>query len=395
VEQKKTKEQIRVAKLIAKSIEESISEEERLELNKWLDLSKENELFLKQVLNEDKLLEKIDEYQGVDVAAAKRKVWGKSKRNRFVFRLKRQLKYAAVFLGLIGGTYLYQNGSLFDQNLEEVTIPENAITLQLSNGDVKVIAKEGSQKIINAKGQVVGSQEGDKLNYKNDIYLEELVYNELTVPYGETFQLVLSDGTQVHLNAGTFLKYPVKFIKGENRQVYLKGEAYFDVSKDVLHPFIVNVDAINVRVLGTQFNVSFYPEDENVNTVLVEGSVRVYKEGEIYNVANSSLLKPNQKAAWNRVDKEISISSVDTSIYTAWTEGKLKFIEASFNGILKKLERRYNVTFQNNYKKLEEIQYTATFDIEGIEQVLKVFSEYASFSYTIDKNRRIIINQPK
>ncbi|MDO9580871.1 MAG: FecR family protein, partial [Bacteroidales bacterium] len=255
-----------------------------------------------------------------------------------------------------------------------------------------VIQTSGEQQRINISGKVVAEQSGNKLNYEKENSAEELAYNILTIPNGKKFQVVLSDGTEVHLNSGTVLRYPVKFIAGLNRKVYLlQGEAYFDVAKDVKHPFVVNADYMNVRVLGTEFNVSTYPEDLSINTVLVEGAVSIFGNDKKYDNANSLELKPGFKASWNKDKNNISVEEVDTNIYTSWINGKLIFKNSQFKNIIKKLERHYNVTIINNNAKLNEQYYDATFDTETIEQVLNSFNKSYKIEYTITNNK-IIIN---
>jgi ferric-dicitrate binding protein FerR (iron transport regulator) len=127
------------------------------------------------------------------------------------------------------------------------------------------------------------------LNYRRK-NSKNLVYNTLTTPNGKKFQVVLSDGTTVHLNAGSSFKYPEHFIDSGNRQVYLlEGRLILKLLKTQRHPFVVNTNAFNVRVLGTEFNISSYPEDA-INTVLIEGAV-VYMVKKIYNKAASLELK--------------------------------------------------------------------------------------------------------
>lgn len=170
---------------------------------------------------------------------------------------------------------------------------------------------------------------------------------------------------------------------------FLNGEAFFDVAKES-NPFIVNVNNLNIRVLGTQFNVSCYPEDTVINTVLVEGSVSLFGD-EVYNAETASILNPGFKASWNKTNDDISIDKVDTNIYTGWRKGKLIFKNLQFENIIKKLERHYNVSIVNDNKKLGEQYYNATFDIETIEQVLESFNESYEIKYTIENNK-IIIN---
>ena len=122
---------------------------------------------------------------------------------------------------------------------------------------------------------------------------ETLVYNTLKIPYGKQFEVELSDGTIVHLNSGTTLRYPVAFLKNQNRKVFLTGEAFFEVAKDKAHPFTVSTQELNVEVLGTKFNASSYTEDVTTDIVLVEGKVALYKDKKENN--NSVKLTPGSK----------------------------------------------------------------------------------------------------
>lgn len=303
--------------------------------------------------------------------------------------LTKWLSVAAMIAVIFSAGYFYTTESI---SLEPtLDLPNEAVTLELDNGAIKVISEQDTEQILNASGLVLGTQTGTTIAYKNNISEEKLAFNTLTVPYGKRFQVVLSDGTKVHLNAGTSLKYPVKFINGLSRQVFLDGEAYFDVAKDSKHPFLINADEMNIRVLGTQFNVSSYPEDETISTVLVEGSVGIFEKGDVYNSNTATMLAPGFKAAWNKQNQEIAMAKTDVEQHTAWMDGRLILDEVPFEAILKKLERQYNVTFLNNNKELEDRFFTARFDIEDIYQVMKSLSVSASFSYTLDNNQ-IIIN---
>jgi hypothetical protein len=316
------------------------------------------------------------------------------RKNRSLFvnkRLRFVLKYAAIFIGLISLTY-FINLNLLNNQENDLVKGEDDIILKLNNGNIKVIANDANENILNEKGEVVGVQQGNKLKYNINTSSNEIVYNELTVPYGKIFDLVLSDGTKVKLNAGTSLKYPVNFVKDKDREVFLlAGEAYFDVTKDEKHPFIVSSNEMNVRVLGTQFCISSYPEDENMNTVLVKGSVSLYKNYEGYSKSTAQLLEPGQKASWNKSNRGIYVNEVDVSLYTAWIEGKLVFKDLPFKVIRKKLERKYNVSISNDNKLLDQNTFNATFDIETIEEVLEILDRNFGIKYEIKENK-IVIN---
>ncbi|MGB5821451.1 MAG: FecR family protein, partial [Saonia sp.] len=249
------------------------------------------------------------------------------------------LKYAAVFVFLIGTAYLYWQNML-EPKVESVLTPKDEpITITLDDGTTKIIEPEKSELLKDTKGNVIGRQDNSQLIYAQATKSQELIYNTLKVPYGKRFDIVLSDSTHVYLNAGTTLRYPINFIEGQNRNVFLTGEAYFEVTKDDDHPFVVAIGTMNVEVLGTVFNVSSYPQDSSINTVLVEGSVALYQKKDTDKKSSSTLLEPGFKAEWNKNDANISIENVDTRIYTAWVGGKLIFRNTPFLKIRQALER--------------------------------------------------------
>lgn len=301
---------------------------------------------------------------------------------------KKAFKYAALFIVVFGCLFFLKDKFKVDET--EIKISSDAIELILENGDIKILNPTGESKIIKKNGSVVVSQKGNNLNYQPNTTTQKLVYNELRVPYGKTFNILLSDGTKVFLNAGTTLKYPVNFIKGKNREVFLEGEAFFEVSKDTKHPFIVNANNMNVKVLGTKFNMSSYKDDSEISTVLVEGSVSLSNDSK---PKETSLLKPGYKGSWNKSDSNISLEKVDTRIYTEWMHGDVIFRNSTFEEIIKKLERNYNVTIQNNHKALNLKKFNASFNknIESIDDILISIGEIHPFTHTKIDNK-IIIN---
>ncbi len=298
-------------------------------------------------------------------------------------------KYAAILvLGIFCSSALY----VFKQHFtSKETLDTNTITLTLDNGEVRTISEDGSLQVTDTEGNIIGEQQGKQLIYSNDSNTEKLAYNTIIVPYGKLFDIRLSDGSHVFLNAGTTLKYPVKFINGSERQVFLKGEAYFEVAKDEQDPFVVTVEnQMNVRALGTAFNISSYEEDRTINTVLIEGSVGIYDKEKTFNLNEATLLDPNHKAAWHREHHEIGIERVETEVYTAWMQRKLIFKHAPFNVLKKKLERFYNVNIQNKNRVLDESTFNASFNNETIDQVLQTLSSSTNIIYKIKGNEIII-----
>lgn len=294
---------------------------------------------------------------------------------------------AAIFICLIAASYFYQRITTLTT---PQTILENAISLQLEDGTIKLIKEGETGNITDTNGTILGQQKGNQLVYEEISSKKELVYNILKVPYGKTFQLKLSDGTIAHLNAGSSLKYPVQFLEGMKRQVFITGEAYLDVAKDAEHPFIVNAANLNVMVLGTQFNVSAYPEDETAEVVLVEGAVSLYSEADGYNAKKNTLLAPGFKGSYNKVENSIAKNEVVTSLYTSWINGKLVFRNMTFGNILKKLERHYDVTIINNNTELSKKVFNANFGKEPIENVLNELKANYGIVYHITEDKIVI-----
>ncbi|SFC40440.1 FecR family protein [Flagellimonas taeanensis] len=307
-------------------------------------------------------------------------------------RKRRQawLRYAAIFIGLIGISTL-----LLLRNNTPKTIGQQEVTIVLDNGTTKELSNKDASGIVTRSNNIIAEQDGSKIVYKkvsidNDDLGEPLVYNTLNVPYGKKFEIVLSDGTQVYLNSGSSLTYPTAFYASGPRDVELTGEAYFTVESDSLRPFRVKTRELDTKVLGTQFNLSSYPDDETVQVVLVEGSLSVKRSNG--SEASHLLLKPNQMASYSNGHKELQLTDVDVSRYTAWKEGILYFKNEDFIHITKKLERHYNVTIEIRGDLLKSERYTGRFKTETIEEVLQGFQRIKDFDYKIT-NDKIILTQ--
>lgn len=293
------------------------------------------------------------------------------------------LKYAAILILFLGLAYVYQQ-NIFSEQAERIIPKEEAITLEREDGMIEVINTLATKTLKDTRGNLIGQQNKAQLAYSKEAKIENLVYNSLKVPYGKRFELLLSDGTKIRLNAGTSITYPVKFIKGYDRQVYLTGEAYFEVAKDSLHPFMANTEELIINVVGTKFNVSAYPEDDISNVVLVEGLVDLHIQEGTENKTVS--LSPGLKATLHRPSKSISTENVNTSLYTAWLQDGLVFRNMPFKNILKKLERHYNIRMVNTNEALGNEVFNASFNKESIEKVLSYFSDSYDIEYRIKDN---------
>lgn len=299
------------------------------------------------------------------------------------------LKYAAVFCLIFGlGYYSSINSESLDE--PQKIIPKSN-DIVLTSDDSKVILEKDDNKTDDKKiiSKINLIQKSDQLIYDNNIDIKELVYHSLKVPYGKRFNIVFSDGSKAYLNSGSVIRYPVKFIEDKKREVFLEGEAFFDVTENKNELFIVNSNGINVEVYGTKFNVRNYSEDFNSDIVLVEGSVGINNS----EVSELTMLKPGFKGSVDKENFRVETSKVNTKIYTSWIDGEVIFRNETFSQILKKLERLYNVTIINNKNESLDEVFNAAIDVENenIEQVLEYFNKIYNIEYQIFNNK-IIIN---
>ncbi len=259
-----------------------------------------------------------------------------------------------------------ENVVLILNETDNVQIDEKSVSINYSKTGEKV--NIGSKKAINQK------------TIKN----KKVVYNTLLVPYGRRSKIKLSDGSMVWLNSGSKLVYPSVF-NGEKREVYLEGEAIFDVTHDSSHPFKVISKDQEISVLGTVFNVSNYKEDNMVNTVLKSGSVRIDYTKDSSN--KTIKLSPGNMAAYSKEGNTMKMKKVDVYNYFSWRDGVLIFRNNNLKYIMSKLSRYYNVKINITDIDLEKETFSGYLDLKNdVENVLSTIKETTNFNYEIVKN---------
>jgi ferric-dicitrate binding protein FerR (iron transport regulator) len=208
----------------------------------------------------------------------------------------------------------------------------------------------------------------------------------MSTAYGSRSEVVLPDGSVVKLNAGSSLDYHFDKLT-KTRKVEFKGEGFFEVAKSK-QPFVIQTpEGLNVKVLGTQFNLSAYPEDQSVKTSLVEGSVELSINGE-----NEIRLKPGQIALFDKQSGKLEYVSGDVLHQTGWTQDKLYMDNMSLNEVCRHLERWYDVTITLTDQKIgESIHYTGVLKEQTIQDVFNALSQLSSISYAL-KGKEIRIS---
>lgn len=285
------------------------------------------------------------------------------------------LKYAAIaFLFFVAGNgimYFYlqkkDTGIQFAQTYIDTIVSKP--TLILSDGfDIEL---ESLSTINHQQDSILLVDNNLVRESKNQE--KETSLNQLIIPFGNRSQITLEDGTKVFLNAGSKLIYPSKFM-GEQREVFLFGEAFFEVHKNPEVPFVVNTTSIQAKVLGTKFNISSYPKDNIVKTVLVEGSV-VVKRNNARLFEKEIQLEPNQLVAFNKETKEYKSSFVNTNFYTSWKDGIIVFEDEDFGRLIKRVEHFYNIKFKFHNPVKSTVKVSGKLNLEEDKQIVFNYME--------------------
>lgn len=214
----------------------------------------------------------------------------------------------------------------------------------------------------------------------NSNQFHEEAWVQIHSPAGARTRFMLPDGSSGWLNSASSIQYAADF---KNREVKISGEAWFEVTKKNHQKFVVKTPALDITVLGTKFNVSAYPEDHFVDVVLEEGEVRLDGRNKVF----SEILSPAERFVLYSNQKKGEISKVDAGIHSAWKDGKLVFRDEPLSGVLKKMERWYNVQFVMEDKQLKNHLYQATFKDETLEEVLRLLAFTAPIHYEIQERK--------
>lgn len=368
-------------------LDETLTPEEEAEFRRWLSASVANRVLLDRIRNERILLNKIHFAERND----KGKGWGniqkkiRKRPNVFV----RFMRYAAVWVAIVLiGVIVYQVVDYW--NTDELSVQERSLPvrggykayLDLANGE-RFVLDSASEMTTRVEGAVIKSVEQGTVVVDErgvDSMVETSEYNRLVVPRGGEYKIVLSDGSRVWINSQSVVEFPAYFVKGE-RRVRLKGEAYFEVSKDVEKPFIVEVGNKEIRVLGTSFNVNDY--DGRFVTTLVTGKVKVSVNDKDY------ILTPSMQA---RIEgKEVCVNEVDVSEFTAWKDGVFIFKKQKLREVMDILSRWYDVDVFYQNLELQNLHFTGTIQRHSeISGVLKFLEKTDMVKFTLNGKTLIV-----
>jgi transmembrane sensor len=270
----------------------------------------------------------------------------------------------------------------------------NKVQLVLSDAQQVEIDDHHSAISYSSTGDEVqiGKEQSVSQNTSNS---KSIVFNTLMVPFGKRSEIVLSDGSKVWLNSGSKLIFPAQFSK-DKREVYLEGEAIFEVAHRQKHPFLIKSEHHEIEVLGTIFNISNYKDDPTITTVLESGSIQINVTDDLlFNADHTVKITPGTRASFDKKGRGIITKAVATEAYFSWRDGIFIFRNDSLKSIMKKISRYYNVEIVINDEHLANETFSGYLDVkETLEHVMQTIKDTQSskFEYELTPDNKLIIN---
>ena len=346
-----------------------LDEEEGRRLREWLEESEEHEELFRQVSGG----KKNEEFQNIVRLSDRKEQWRRLERltrERKSIGRRTWLAYAAGMVLLLGlGLWFGLQRAGKDETVVRMAVIEPGKTqaLLILNDGQKIALRDRDTSVATS-GTSINIRTGQvAYEMKKEMQDTVMEYNTIVVPRGGIYSLVLSDGTEVFLNSDSELRYPVKFT-GKNRMVDLKGEAFFEVTPDSLHPFVVQAGEMRTRVLGTSFNIMAYTDEPTIQTTLFTGRVEVSVE----QTSLKEVLAPGMQSNWEVGADDISVKKVSMDIQSLWRDGIIMLDDDDLESVMRMLARWYNVTYE--WRGDRNVKHTFTGKINRNEDLGSVLS---------------------
>lgn len=372
----------KISELIVKHLKGQLDANQENELKKWLKKPGKKERF-DQIVSKERILQKSFDYDEFNQEAA----WTKlDKQIKPKLDYKKWLAYAAVlFIPLAIGFLLLQKTPEYETGLAEVQKIEpgssNAV-IYFSNGEIVDLSKDTSG-VIRSKENLLVERDSNQLKINDEELLAGQLgkMNRIVTPIGGEYQVVLPDGTKVWMNADSYLEFPSKFSIKE-RKVIAKGELYFDVERNKEWPFVVATKEMELRVLGTEFNVRAYEDEEEILSTLVEGSVQVNNS-----LGEEIILNPGYQAVIKRNDNSLTNVLANIEEVTAWKNGQFIFDNRRLENIMYDLARWYDIKVFFANATVKDKNFSVDVQRYGnIEDILKLIEGTGDAQFTIKGN---------
>ncbi|MFD0793094.1 FecR family protein [Mucilaginibacter litoreus] len=312
-----------------------------------------------------------------------------------VIKLWPKIGVAASIIFLIGiGSYIFLRQPASHPFIARHTQPteikpgSDKAYLTLSDGQSIYLTQQRSGIIGNDGGKDIVKSPDEKIEYVDRHGLhnsQNIAFNTLRTPNGGHYKLVLADGTKVWLNAASQLKYPANFRYLKERKIELSGEAYFEVAKDARHPFIVQTDDQQIKVLGTHFNVNAYHDDGGSKTTLLEGSIRAAT------LKEQALIKPGQQVV-SDLNGVLKVQDTDTEFAVAWKNDQFMFESEPVKPLMKSIARWYDVEVIYS-KDAPDVRFNGAISkFENISAVLKILEKTGKIHFELS-GRKVYVTK--
>jgi len=357
-----------------------LTKERACELRRWLDASAENSDRFEKYLRLVRLHRMTSGEKLLDEGSAWSVFQQKCRQRKRRKIIRSWTTVAASLLFVVGVSVVFFRTVTMEKEVvpvvAEILPGSTRATLVLANGQEVDLQLANLREVREEGLRVLNDMEGGLQYEQVDVEVKEPLVHTVQVPVAGEYHFTLADGTKVWVNSASEVTFPV-FFSGATREVSVKGEVYFEVQHDSLHPFVVRANGVVVSVLGTKFNVSAYGEKSPVVTTLVEGAVRV-ESGE-----REMLLSPGEQALVSG-DGLISRRRVETGMYVSWVQGIFEFENLSLSDITERLARWYDVSFRFEDEKLCGRSFTGMFERDGnLNQILQVIEKTTNVCFEV------------
>ena len=386
----KEKNIFRLSRAITNSLRGVASEKERGTLEQWLAASKKNREIYEGFKQGSYLEQKLSDYNAVNrLGDYERFITTRRKRTRF--SIKTFVRYAAILilpLGLALVLLLREKQPEPVIAISEVITPGSHKAILTMGGGERIVLSDSTFTPLQEQNGMIVKIQNSKVSYltPTDTLISETtpIYNTLQVPRGGEYNLKLADGTNVWMFAESEIRFPTRF-EGNKREVYLSGEAYFEVHHDPVHPFYVKTKSLDVKVLGTSFNINAYPEEEWVKTTLVEGSVKTLCGN------HNFIMKPNTQVAYNRKTQKVEYFPVNIQQYTSWKDGYYDFEDMPLKVLMQIFSRWYNIKLEFAKPELKELKFSGRLKrYDDLHSLFKMLEYTRDIKFIIGKDKIII-----
>ena len=385
-----------LARIIAASLRGKANDEEQRTLREWLSVSTRNKKIYDGFKDGKRLEQKIVESRQINWEKDYQQFITKRQRTRKNRRIKTIIRYAAILtLPLVAaGIFLLQkNDRQAIVSISEVIKPGEHKAVLITGGGERITLSDSTLSPIQEQNGMIVNVMNNKVFYtlpEDSLCTQESpIFNTLQIPRGGEYFLTLADGTEVWLNAETEIRYPVQFT-GDKRVVYLDGEAYFTVAPDKKKPFTVVSTHASVSVLGTQFNFRAYPDEQDVQTTLVSGSVIMQSE----KYKQQIKLVPGEQGVLEKRSANLTKQEVNTYLYTAWKDGRFAFRDARLEDLFNILARWYDLSVFYQSPEAKDIRFTGDLNkTDDFKSILKIIEQNERVTFTV--NQRTVFIQAK